>query len=77
MHPVAKSILFAIVSVVLFAGCAFFAYYTVRLIYVNFAAADISQNRQHGMFIGAVAFPVISLTLGYLGFRCAKASRTR
>jgi general stress protein CsbA len=77
MHPVAKSILFAIVSVVLFAGCAFFAYYTVRLIYVNLAAADISQHRQHGMFIGAVAFPVISLTLGYLGFRCAKASRTR
>lgn len=72
MLPIAKSILFAIVSIALFAGCAFFGYYTVRLIYVNFTVADVSQHRQQGMYIGAVAFPVISLALGYLGFRCAK-----
>ncbi len=77
MHPVARSILFAIVSAVLFAGCAFFGYYTVRLLYLNLTASDISQHRQPGMYIGAIAFPVISLTFGYLGFHCARASLTR
>ena len=77
MHPLARSILLAIVSTVLFAGCAFFCYYTVRLIYVNLTTPGIAQHRQTGMYIGAVAFPVISLTLGYLGFRCAKTSTAR
>lgn len=76
MHPVAKSILFAIVSIGSFAGCAFFTYYTVRLIYVNLTVAGISQRRQPGMYIGAVAFPLISITLGYLCFRCARALLT-
>lgn len=35
MHLRARPILFLIISVPLFAGCAFFAYYTLRLIYVN------------------------------------------
>ena len=74
MRRLARSILFGIVSVLLFVGCAFFGYYTVRLIYVNLTSANISQHRQSGMYIGAVAFPIISLTLGYLSYLSAKAA---
>ena len=74
MRRLARSILFAIVSVLLFAGCAFFAYYTVRLLYVNLTAGNISQHRQSGMYIGAVAFPIISMTFGWLSYRAAKAA---
>ena len=70
----ARPILLLIVSLPLFAGCLFFAYYTLRLLYVNLTTSNISQHRQPGMYIGAIAFPVISLALGYLGFRGAKAA---
>jgi len=73
----ARSILLAAVAMVLFAGCAFFVYYTARLIYVNLTVAGVAQHRQAGMYIGAVAFPVIALALGYLGLRCVKASRRK
>jgi hypothetical protein len=72
-RPIAVT-LFAIISVLLAAGCVFFAYYTVRLAYVNLSAGDISRRPQSGMYIGAVAFPVASLTFGYLSFRCARAA---
>jgi ABC-type microcin C transport system permease subunit YejB len=76
MSRLAMSILFVIVSVLLFAGCAFFAYYTVRLLYVNLTAANISPHRQSGMYIGAVAFPIISLAFGCFSYRSAKAALT-
>lgn len=74
MRRLARSILFAIVSVLLFAGCAFFGYYTLRLMYVNLTSINIAQHRQPGMYIGAVAFPILSLTFGYLSYRFAKAA---
>jgi hypothetical protein len=42
MRRLARPVVFVIVSVLLSAGCAFFAYYTVRLLYVNLTAANIS-----------------------------------
>ena len=66
--------LFALISILFATGCVFFTYYTVRLAYVNLTAADISEHRQAGMYIGVVAFPVGSLALGYLALWCARAA---
>jgi hypothetical protein len=68
-----RAILFGLAAIVLAAGCAFFTYYTVRLAYVNLTVQNISRQRQPGMYIGAVAFPVASSALGYLSFRCTRA----
>ena len=69
-----RVVLFAVISVLLGLGCVFFTYYTVRLAYVNLTAANISEHRQAGMYIGAVAFPVAALALGYLALWCARAA---
>ena len=68
-----RAILFALMSILFAAGCAFFTYYTVRLAYVNLTVENISRHRQLGMYIGAVTFPVAALAFGYLSFRCAGA----
>jgi hypothetical protein len=69
-----RVVLFALVSIMLGLGCVFFAYYTVRLAYVNLTAANIAEHRQSGMYIGAVAFPAAALVFGYLALWCAKAA---
>jgi hypothetical protein len=69
-----RVVVFALVSILLGLGCVFFAYYTVRLAYVNLTAANISEHRQSGMYVGAVAFPVAALIFGYLTLWCAKAA---
>jgi hypothetical protein len=69
-----RVILFALITLLLAVGCVFFAYYTVRLAYVNLTAANISAHRQAGMYIGAIAFPVASLVFGYLCLWCGRAA---
>ena len=58
------------------AACLFFAWYTVRLIWVNVAVAETASHRQTGMYIGAVAFPVAVLVFGYICRACWKRART-
>jgi hypothetical protein len=69
-----RVVFFALISVLLGLGCVFFAYYTVRLAYVNLTAANISEHRQSGMYIGAVAFPAAALIFGFLTLWCARAA---
>lgn len=69
-----RVILFALISLLLAAGCVFFTYYTIRLAYVNLTSANISEHRQTGMYIGAVAFPVASLVFGYFCLWCGRAA---
>jgi hypothetical protein len=69
-----RVVVFALVSILLGLGCVFFTYYTVRLAYVNFTAVNISEHRQSGMYLGAVAFPAAALILGYLTLWCARAA---
>jgi hypothetical protein len=69
-----RIIAFATIAAALAAASAFFLYYTVRLVYVNLAVADIARHRQTGMYIGAVAFPLASLAFGYLSFRCFRTA---
>ncbi len=51
---------------------AFFAYYTVRLIYINLTVAGIA--RRSGMYIGFVAFPALTIVFGWLSARCWRHS---
>jgi hypothetical protein len=69
-----RVVLFALVSILFGLRCVFFTYYTVRLAYVNLTAADISEHRQSGMYIGAAAFPAAALILEYLTLWCARAA---
>jgi len=49
----------------------FFAYYTLRLIYINLAG-EVGSRRNSGMYIGAVAFPLATLMFGWIGLRCLR-----
>ena len=66
---------FAVLAVPPGAACAFFAYYTIRLAYVNVTSPNTAGHRQAGMYIGAVAFPVASVLFGLVCRRCIQAAR--
>jgi hypothetical protein len=72
-----KRYLLLLVSVVSGALCVFFAWYTIRLLWVNLAVAGAAQHRQTGMYIGAVAFPVATLLFGYISRLCWKSAGVR
>jgi hypothetical protein len=65
-----KTLAFWLLGALLAAPALFFAYYTARLIYINFAAPGVAAHRQFGMYIGAVAFPLATLIFGWLSVRC-------
>jgi hypothetical protein len=61
-----KRLIFALAGTVFIPPCLFFAWYTVRLIYVNLAATsdDAAAHRTGGMLIGAIVFPLAAITFG-------------
>lgn len=66
---------FYLVFGLLFAApCLFFAYYTVRLIYINLAmsADEAAAHRTGGMLIGAIAFPLAAIIFGAISWFCVK-----
>jgi hypothetical protein len=54
----------------------FFAYYAVRLLYINLAVQGVAAHRQGGMYIGAVAFPVAVIVFGWLSLWCFRKLRS-
>jgi hypothetical protein len=67
------STLAAIAGTILAVASAFFAYYTVRLAYINLAGRV--GHRENGMFLGAVAFPVAALLFGWCSRWCFRKAR--
>jgi hypothetical protein len=59
-------------AAIFLAACLFFAYYTLRLVYINVTDTAVRQHRQAGMYIGAVAFPVAAVLFGWISFRCGR-----
>ncbi len=61
--PKINKVLFAVCGVAFALPSLFFAWYTVRLIYVNLtmSAADAAAHRTGGMLIGAAAFPLAAI----------------
>ena len=67
-----KKVLFAVCGIAFALPSLFFAYYTVRLIYINLtaSAAEAAAHRTGGMLIGAIAFPVAAIVFGILSWFC-------
>jgi hypothetical protein len=65
--PVIERVLFIFFGFAVAVPALFFAYYTVRLLYINLAFEDAAAHRSGGMLIGAVAFPVAAIVLGSIG----------
>ena len=61
-------IVFAICGFMFAVPSVFFAYYTVRLIYINLTIADAAAHRSVGMLIGAIAFPLASIIFGFISW---------
>lgn len=65
----------SLVCAVFGAGSLFFAWYTVRLAWINLTLAGVTAHRQAGMYIGAVIFPLAAVVFGYLAKRCYTLAR--
>jgi hypothetical protein len=57
---------FSFLVVALTALALFFAYYSVRLLYINLAVQGVAEHRQGGMYVGAIVFPIATLVFGWL-----------
>ena len=63
-----RTILFTIGGIVFAVPSLFFAYYTIRLIYLNLMMENAAAYRSTGMLIGAIAFPVIAIICGLISW---------
>jgi hypothetical protein len=72
---IGRALGWAFLVVVSALGAMFFAYYTMRLVYINVVLALPPAQRESGMYIGAVVFPVASCVFGYVSWLCASRVR--
>jgi len=70
--------IFLTLGILFMAPCLFFAYYTVRLIYLNvtMSAEEIAAHRTGGMLIGAIAFPLAAIIFGIISWFCLSRGLT-
>ena len=73
MEPQTKKttrMLIAFCGVVSLVPCVFFAWYSVRLLYVNLTMTpdEAAAHRTGGMLIGAVVFPLVTLFFGAISW---------
>ncbi len=66
--PAINKVLFAVCGFSFAVPSLFFAYYTVRLIYLNLTMENAAAHRSGGMLIGAVVFPLAALIFGYISW---------
>ena len=66
--PTINRVLAGICGVAFVLPTIFFAYYTVRLIYINLTMEDAAAHRSGGMLIGAIAFPLATIILGFISW---------
>lgn len=64
--PTINKVLFVVCGIAFLVPALFFAFYTVRLIYVNLTAEDAAAHRTGGMLIGAIAFPLAAIIFGLI-----------
>ena len=63
-----NKIVFAICGFMFAVPSLFFAWYTVRLVYINFTMEDAAAHRSTGMLIGAIAFPLAAIIFGSMSW---------
>jgi len=66
--PTINRILFIVCGFAFAAPSLFFAFYTVRLIYMNLTMEDAAAHRTGGMLIGAIAFPLAAIIFGLISW---------
>ncbi|MBL8046229.1 MAG: hypothetical protein JNL09_06795 [Anaerolineales bacterium] len=66
-------LLYGVAALTAFAS-TFFVFYTVRLLYVT---EGLTKVNAQGLYVGAVAFPLLALGFGWLTWRCLKSARRR
>ena len=66
--PTINRVLFAVCAIPFAFGSLFFAYYTVRLIWLNLTMENAAAYRTGGMLIGAIAFPVAAIIFGFISW---------
>ena len=66
--PIINKILFIVCGVTFVVPSLFFAYYTVRLIYLNLTMENAAAYRSGGMLIGAIAFPLATIFFGLISW---------
>ena len=69
-----RSVTFALAAILLAALCAFFVFYTARLLYVTNGLRAIRPGGQ-GAYAGAVVFPLLALIFGGLAWVCVRKVR--
>ncbi len=67
-------IIFFVIAAVLALLCAFFVFYTARLLYVTQWLTGVRAGGR-GAYLGAIAFPILALLFGLGAWRCARAAR--
>ena len=73
--PKTEKILILICGIPFAFGSILFAYYTVRLIYINLTMEDAAAHRSFGMLIGALAFPLAAIIFGFISWYFIKMAR--
>jgi hypothetical protein len=69
-----KKFLLAVTGTGMVLPCMFFAYYTIRLIYINLTADSTGPRPGAGMYIGFVVFPVAAIVFGVLSWLCFRTA---
>lgn len=54
--------------------CAFFLYYTARLLYVT-RGLQATRPTGQGAFIGAIVFPALAIGCAWVSWRCTKRAK--
>lgn len=70
-----KTALLRSLGLILAFPCAFFTYYTGRLVYINLAVAGAAAHRHSGMYIGAFAFPLAAAIFATLSLHCFRIAQ--
>lgn len=70
----ALAVVFFVVAAILALLCAFFVFYTVRLLYVT-EWLTATRVGGRGAYFGAIVFPVLAFLFGLGSWRCARAAR--
>jgi hypothetical protein len=63
-----------VVALLLALLCAFFVFYTARLLYVTSGLTSIRAGGR-GAYVGALVFPLLALFLGFCAWRCVRMAR--
>ena len=72
----ARQIVLTVAAAALTLGSAFFVFYTVRLLVVTRGLHAVRAGG-HGAYVGAVAFPLLAVLLGWGAWRIACVIRCR